>query len=266
MSWVVKKFILIFITIFSLISFLTQANAKNISILIIGQSISSNCNEYKYAAINNIYQINLQGNRIPAKDPFVWADCRGGSMWMPLGDMMIKNKMADEVTFMPIGVGGTSVNDYQPSGRAYPKLLQAISIIKTKKIKFDYIFWHQGSSDIGMNPIIYKQRFLSLVSQINKLGDLRSSKWIIARHSKCYDKIDKNIWKVQTELGGEDNYFRFFLGPDTNVLDNSYRFDTCHLNQKGQVKMAEMWFKSLKNSQKNEILFRKESLLSIFSR
>ena len=117
-----------------------------------------------------------------------------------------------------------------------------------------------------MNPIIYKQRFLSLVSQINKLGDLRSSKWIIARHSKCYDKIDKNIWKVQTELGGEDNYFRFFLGPDTNVLDNSYRFDTCHLNQKGQVKMAEMWFKSLKNSQKNEILFRKESLLSIFSR
>ena len=30
--------------------------------------------------------------------------------------------------------------------------------------------------------------------------------------------------------------------------------------------MAEMWFKSLKNSQKNEILFRKERLLSIFSR
>ena len=38
----------------------------------------------------------------------------------------------------------------------------------------------------------------------------------------------------------------FFLGPDPNALDDSYRFDTCHLHQKGQVKMAEMWLDSLK--------------------
>lgn len=246
MSWTVKKFILIFVTIFILISFAAQVNSKNLSILIIGQSISSNCNEYKYAAINNVYQIDLQGNRIPAKDPFVWADCQSGSMWIPLGDMMIKNKMADEVTFMPIGVAGTSVNDYLPNGRAYPKLIRAMSIIKNKKNKFDYIFWHQGSSDIGMNPRVYKQHFLSLTSQVKNLGNLHNSKWIIARHSKCSGRIDKNIWKAQTELGRKDKYFMFFLGPDTNALDDSYRFDTCHLNQKGQVKMAEMWLDSLK--------------------
>lgn len=266
MCWDVNK-LLKSLLIVVFISFLsTNLFAKNISILVIGQSISSNCNQYKYPDIQGIYQYDFEGNRIKASDPFIWADCNGGSMWMPLGKMIRNNNFADEVTFMPIGIGGTTVQDWLPNGRAYPKLQKAMSLIKNRQIKFDYIFWHQGSSDIGTPPEIYKQRFNALATHVIKLGDLRSSKWIIARHSQCYGKLDEKLWKAQTEIGRMDNHIRFFVGPNTNSLGNEYRFDTCHLNQQGQEKMAALWFDSLKNAKKNENAFRKETLLNIFSK
>ena len=99
-----------------------------------------------------------------------------------------------------------------------------------------------------------------------KLGDLRSSKWIIARHSKCFGQVDEKLWKAQTDIARMDDHIRFFIGPDTNSLGDEYRFDTCHLNQQGQEKMATLWLESLKNAKKNENAFRKETMLNIFSK
>lgn len=266
MYWDANKLLksLLIVVFLSFLS--TSLFAKNISILVIGQSISSNCNQYKYPAIQGIYQYDFEGNRVKAYDPFIWADCSSGSMWMPLGRIILNNKLADEVTFMPIGVGATTVNDWLPNGRAYPKLQKAMSVIKSKQIKFDYIFWHQGSSDIGTPSSIYQKCFNSFASQVIKLGDLRSSKWIIARHSKCFGQVDEKLWKAQTDIARMDDHIRFFIGPDTNSLGDEYRFDTCHLNQQGQEKMATLWLESLKNAKKNENAFRKETMLNIFSK
>ena len=96
MYWDANKLLksLLIVVFLSFLS--TSLFAKNISILVIGQSISSNCNQYKYPAIQGIYQYDFEGNRVKAYDPFIWADCSSGSMWMPLGRIILNNKFINK--------------------------------------------------------------------------------------------------------------------------------------------------------------------------
>lgn len=237
--------------------------AKDLSVLVIGQSISSNCNEYSFSAEANVLQYNLDGKIIQAQDPFVWADCRGGSIWIPLGKLLIADKMADRVIFMPIGVGGTKVSDWLEGGRAYPKLEKALSIIRENKLKFDFVLWYQGSSDIGSNPNDYKQNFYKLYRTVRSSVQ-SATPWLVAMHSRCFGGYDKGIENAQAEIGKGLPFF--FQGPNGNSLGDEYRFDQCHLTRDGQVKMAELWLSSIKTAITKKSGFENESLLYIFKK
>ena len=249
------------IIILALASGIKVSYAKDIFILVVGQSISSNCNEYKYKGTQGVYQLNLEGRSIPASDPFLWAACNQGSMWIPLGDKIISSGMAKSVTFMPIGVEGTSVKDWLPRGRAFEKLEKAINVANSNSIHFDYAFWHQGSSDIGSNPTAYARNLNKVLRHISL--NLKVDKWIIARHSQCGYTFDKNISKAQYEASM--NYLlRRFPGPDNNKLGNEFRFDRCHLNKAGQERMAELWFYSMVAANQTDLSIQQESLLNFF--
>jgi hypothetical protein len=244
-----------------LVPFTQSLFAKDLSILVIGQSISSNCNAYSFDREPGVYQYDLEGNITEAKDPFLWADCNGGSMWMPLGKKMVSAKMADRVIFMPIGVGGTKITDWLEGGRAHPKLLHAMSVIQSRKIKFDFILWHQGSSDIGTTPMKYKSDFRKLYKIVReKISN--ATPWIIAIHSRCGEGYDKKIEIAQQELA--NGLPIFYSGPNNNSLDNDYRFDRCHLNKDGQIRMAQLWFNSIQSANAKKAEFDNESLLRIF--
>lgn len=247
--------------IFLLILCSNSSYAKDIFILVVGQSIASNCNEHKYNEIQGVYQIDLEGKRIPASDPFLWADCSQGSMWMPLGDKIISSGLGKTVTIMPIGIGGTSVSDWLPQGRAFKKLEKAIIVANSRSIRFDYAFWHQGSSDVGRNPKAYASELSQVLRHISL--NLKIDKWIIARHSKCGASFDKMISKAQHQTS-INYYARRFPGPDNNALGDEFRFDRCHLNKAGQERMAELWFDSIIQANKVHTSIQKESLLHFF--
>lgn len=237
--------------------------AKDISILVIGQSISSNCNAYSFDREPGVYQYDLSGNITEARDPFLWADCNGGSMWMPLGKNIINAKMANRVIFMPIGVGGTKVTDWLAGGRAHAKLLNALSIIQDRKIKFDLVLWHQGSSDIGTSPTKYKSDFRELYKTIRTRVP-NPTPWIVAMHSRCYGNYDKKIEMAQKEIANALPIF--YPGPNNNNLGDDYRFDKCHLNKEGQIKMAHLWLESIKSANAKKSALDNESLLQFFRR
>ena len=235
--------------------------AKNLSILVIGQSISSNCNAYSFDREPGVYQYDLEGNITEARDPFLWADCHGGSMWMPLGKKIIDAKMADRVIFMPIGVNGSKITDWLEGGRVHSKLLRAMSVIQNREIKFDFVLWHQGSSDIGTKPTKYKSDFGKLY-KIIKEKTSRATPWIIAMHSRCSGSYDKKIETAQQEIA--NGLPMFYQGPNNNSLGDNYRFDRCHLNKDGQIKMAQLWFDSIQSANAKKAEFDNESLLRIF--
>jgi hypothetical protein len=218
-------------------------SAREIHIFIVGQSIASNCNQHVYGAVEKVYQIDLNGEIQQAKDPFAWADCDQGSMWMPLGRKLIESGLATKVVFMPVAIGATKVEDWQEGGRAFGRLSKALETANRKGISFDFGFWHQGSSDIGTNPSEYLDRLASVVTYVNR--NLQIKKWIIAQHSRCNGKYDPAIEAAQREFGNAAQYGRY-PGPNTNLLGDEYRFDTCHLNEKGQEEMAILWMESVK--------------------
>lgn len=222
-----------------------QPVARELRILVIGQSISSNCNQHVYGPIDNIFQIGKDGNVKPARDPFEWADCDKGSMWMPLGKRIIDSGMAQKVVFMPIGVGATSVRDWQADGRAFGKLNAALDLAAKEGIRFDAVLWHQGSADYGMARSEYTDRLLSVISYVN--GKVQAGRWLVGVHSRCSGRYDANIEAAQRFVG-EAPAEKRYLGANTNVLGNEFRFDECHLNQMGQEQMAGMWLEALRNA------------------
>jgi hypothetical protein len=215
-------------------------------ILVLGQSVSSNCNEKIYPASPNVFQVSLAGDIKTASDPFEWADCKAGSMWMPLGRMLIESGMASKVVFMPIGIGSTTVADWMQGGRSFSKLNNAIDVIKQRNLQFDYAFWHQGTSDFGQTGAeVYSSRLSSVISYVNRNVTIKN--WLIAVHSRCYGTYDRQIESGQLAVAAAlgDN---IFVGANNNSLDNSYRFDTCHLNAQGQEAMAKLWLESMKSA------------------
>lgn len=218
---------------------------KELHILAIGQSISSNCNQTVYGPVDNVFQVAKDGGLKPARDPFEWADCTQGSMWMPLGKRIIDNGLAQKVVFMPIGVGGTSVRDWQSGGKAFAKLNSALDLVKQQGLKFDAVLWHQGTADHGMPSGEYTDRLLSVISYVN--NRITTGRWLIGVHSRCWGNYDPQIEAAQRSVGSATSAGRF-PGANSNLLGNAYRFDECHLNQAGQEEMATMWLEAIRNA------------------
>jgi hypothetical protein len=214
-------------------------------ILVIGQSISSNCNEYAYGPVENVMQVGKDGSIKPAQDPFEWADCDKGSMWMPTGKKIIESKIADQVIFMPIGVGGSKVADWQDGGRAFDKLNQALELIRKKGITFDFAIWHQGSADYGTPRAEYVSRLLSVIDYVNRNAQIK--RWLIGIHSRCSGLYDPEVEAAQ-RIVGDASSARRYPGANTNLLGNEYRVDFCHLNHQGQEMVAPMWLEAIKNA------------------
>ncbi|MGX4640636.1 sialate O-acetylesterase [Massilia sp. SYSU DXS3249] len=218
----------------------------DLKILVLGQSISSNCNQRLYGPVDNVLQVGFDGSIKPARDPFEWADCAQGSMWMPLGKKLIDSGVALKVTFMPIGVAGSRTRDWQKGGSAFDKLNSALALIKRQGLSFDYAFWHQGSADIGLDKDEYLGQLSSVIEYVN--ANAKIDRWLIALHSRCAGRYDPNIEMVQRAFGNAPASRRY-PGPNTNLLGNEYRLpDACHLNERGQEEMASLWLDAVRNS------------------
>jgi hypothetical protein len=218
---------------------------SELRILVLGQSISSNCNDFVYGPSQNVFQIDRQGTVKAAQDPFEWADCSKGSMWMPLGTRVIESGVAAKVIFMPIGVAGSRVQDWQEGGSAFGKLNDAIALIKKNGIRFDMAFWHQGSANYGTARDEYTSRLLDVITYVNKNVEIRQ--WLIGVHSRCWGGYDTNVEAAQILVGNAASQGRF-PGANSNLLGNEYRVDECHLNKQGQEQMAAMWLEAIKNA------------------
>jgi len=223
----------------------TPITVDEVRILVIGQSILSNCNEFSYGPVANVFQIGRDGATKEARDPFEWADCAKGSMWMPLGQKIIEGAVAKKVVFMPIGVASTKVQDRQQGGSAFGKLNDAIALIKENGLAFDLGLWHQGSADFGMSKQEYQTRLLSVIDYVNK--NLTIKRWLIGIHSRCGATYDREVEAAQVAVGNAASAGRY-PGANTNLLGNEYRFDKCHLNKLGQEEMATMWVEAIKSA------------------
>lgn len=224
--------------------FLSNVSARELNVLVLGQSISANCNEFKNPGFPGVFQYSLDGFTLkPASDPLELADCKLGSIWIFLGELLIKNKIAEKVNFFVASVQATKIADWQLDGHAFSKVSPLLKSAADHKIEFDYGLWFQGSSDYHTSAGEYYSSFLNLTKNIRVLIPVK--RWLIARHSYCFGRMNPDVESAQSDLGHRF-YNRFFPGPSTNGLERLDRFDDCHLSHSGQLLMAKRWYESFR--------------------
>lgn len=79
-----------------------------------------------------------------ATDPMPGATGSGGSAWTRLGDLLVARNQVP-VAFACLGVGGTSLSQWQPPGGNYARITAAMTAFPAHG--FRAILWHQGESD-----------------------------------------------------------------------------------------------------------------------
>jgi hypothetical protein len=245
----------------SALLFVKGADARNMNILVLGEGASANCNVRLYGEEPNVFQIGRNGMKRPARDPLDWADCSGGSIWIPVGRQIVEARFADQVAFMSLGMEKSQVRDWVKGGRAFARLESALQVAKAKNIKFDYVFWYQGMSDGVLRQQDYGFGLVKVIRGL--IPVVPGARWLIAQSAGCGNAINKDIFAAQRKVSANPLFNRF-PGPDVSLLHNSSLSDQCTLREDGQEIMAKQWFRSLVKAEEISRKYEKESLLHYF--
>lgn len=224
---------------------------KTMVVLVFGQSNGSNHGNVRGIAGKNVYSF-YNGKCYPAEDPLPGADGLGGSIWTRLGDKIIKAGLYERVIFASIGIGGSKIKQWSPSGNLHSRILNTIDDLHNQNLKITHLFWTQGESDSlvidsEVTPKnIYKKHFYDLLNSIRQRGVEAPIYVNIA--TRCYESPGyREIQEAQQELVNPKLGIR--AGINTDILGLKYRYDGCHFSEKGLKKAAEMWQEVLKKEQ-----------------
>lgn len=207
--------------------------------LVFGQSNAANFGETRHAAGRNVYVLN-RGRLLPARDPLRGADGQGGSVWSRLGDKLIAEGLFDTVIFVPAAVGGSEIARWTPDGDLFPLVARAIEDAQRRRLKFTHLLWHQGESDAVLftHPLEYQKRFLEMLAAIRARGV--DAPVYVAVATRCGQyPINPDIQWAQREL--VNPAAGILPGPDTDALDETFRYDGCHFSTDGLEAHALMW-------------------------
>lgn len=212
--------------------------------LAFGQSNSANYGETRYDSTENVYNFS-RGKVYLAADPLVGAEGINGSVWTRLGDKLIKNNLFQNVIFVPIGVGGSTISQWSPGGVLYKRLINNIRHAKKSGLKFTHLLWHQGETD--NNPLQtskekYQYHFKRMLESIRKEGVDAPIYISIASISNHSYNINNDISKAQRELINNRDRLP---GPNTDTLGLNYRYDGIHFSSQGLDKYANLWLNAL---------------------
>jgi hypothetical protein len=216
--------------------------------LIFGQSNSTNQGKGKFSPDGGVYNFNFfDGQCYLAKDPLLGTSGKGGSFASRLGDRLVKAKIFDTVVLVPIGVGGTYMEDWTLGGIHFRRIPVAIQRLANAGLPVTHLIWHQGEGNTGSmsNPEAYKNNFLAMLNAIRSYRV--SAPIFVPLVSVCGGAPDEITRRGQRALVNPAH--GIYPGPDTDSLRLNYRYDNCHLNSAGLEAHAEMWFRTIKHTQ-----------------
>lgn len=209
--------------------------------LVFGQSNAANFGETRHAARRNVYVLH-RGWLYPARDPLRGANGEGGSVWTRLGDKLIAEGLFDTVIFVPAAIGGAEIARWTPDGDLFPLVARAIDDVQRRRLKFTHLLWHQGESDAVLftHPRDYQQRFLEMLAAIRARGV--DAPVYVAVATRCGQyPVNPDIQWAQRDL--VNPAAGILPGPDTDLLDDTFRHDGCHFSSDGLDAHAEMWLR-----------------------
>lgn len=217
---------------------------KLVVILAVGQSIAANFGSTPYTPGPGVYSF-YNGRCFPGHDPLPGAEGDGGSIWSRLGDLMIQRGLAKRVLLVAVGAGGSSVSEWVPDARLYPRLLDATSSLKAIGLKPDVIIWFQGSRDKSMDPARYLSYLREFIYSLPFLGIQlgQPTRLMVATHTRCQSVAVPGLQAAQRSVVDPGAFI--FAGPTMDVLEDDVKYDGCHYNERGLSLAAKMWLSAM---------------------
>lgn len=241
--------------------------------VVAGQSYATNTNDERLNVTDAAQRVSAfdlaTGTWRLANDPQPTPDgSDGGSIWPPIGDMLVA-ELKVPVGFANVAVGGTSSQQWLPDGTLFPRLAE----VGPKIGRCRAILWQQGESDV-----ISKTPAATYVDNIRTIQAATAEAWVARSqtghnngtgrndgtgHSEAYSVpwlLAKSTHHptVYNDPEGE-NRIRgaidtlttlpgFKPGPDTDTLQGENRGDIKsrrHFSAIGQKRAAELWKNSI---------------------
>lgn len=216
-------------------------------IVVLGQSNAANRGQGRYTAHGPVYNFNIfDAKCYRAKDPMLGATGNEGSPWGRLGDKLISQGIFQNVLFVPIAVGGTSVTDWAPGGPIHQRLIYTLQRLSAASLMPTHILWHQGESDAAGNSTLayYKLKFMEIVKAIRDTKINAPIYLAVATHCGTTPELFYHgVRQAQKELVDLPN--GILPGPDTDTIGTEDRIDDCHMSSSGLQKHAELWFNAI---------------------
>jgi lysophospholipase L1-like esterase len=212
----------------------------------VGQSLITNNVAGSYACGTKVHNLCLDnGGVYQAVQPLLGCSISGGEVRpsnyaMHLADKLIAAGHYDRVIIAPIGIGGTTVAQWEQGGVCNHRIGVLANRLAAQGYVPDMILWHQGESDHGITPSTYTRRLRSVIDTFRANG--LSAPFLVAQASWNLGVTDANVRAGQA---GAVKGAGIFSGPNFDTLDNTYRDDTTHFNQLGAEAASSMWLSSI---------------------
>lgn len=225
----------------------TQQDDRCRVILTFGQSNTANSGEFRHQAFPNVFCFNFFDQKLyPANDPLPGASNQGGSVWPPLGELLIRSGWCDTVIFVPVGFGGSFVKDWQPGGRYFRRLHLAVRRFRSVcPLPIDLLLWQQGEAEANHTHdsfFRYLWEFTIMLAGIRALGVTAP---LICAVSTLCEGNSPGTGNRDTIRNAQRWIPRLlpkvFPGPDFDTIGLKNRFDRCHFSKTGQSLAAQLW-------------------------
>ena len=213
---------------------------KSINVAYVGQSNHGNIIEREQnldLSNDNVFTYDWRlGVCSKYKEPLAGADGRAGGFGHISSDTIYflkKNyNFSENIVFLGFSKGGTRAQDWA-SGTFANKFDFFLKKLKKDDIKIDYVFWHQGESEIKDANSIYYQNYINDIQLIFQkfLKTSKKTKIGMALVSVCNSERSKSLINSQRSIIQSND--RVFLTLNTDNLGSSYRYDGCHFNSLG---------------------------------
>lgn len=219
-------------------------------LLVMGQSNAANAGETKYEAhCKNTFNYFAE-TLYPLTDPLKGANGEAGSVWSRLGDKIVEHNFARTVIIVPCAFGGTRIEQWIPGGDLNHLIGETVQHLNNSGLKVTHVLWHQGESNhvlvsgglpAEQNAANYTVNFHLLVNYLRNMGI--EAPIYPAMATRCAGAPDFVLQEAQRNLA--DDSLKIFNGPNTDSLDNAYRYDNCHFSKTGLNVHAQLWLEAI---------------------
>jgi hypothetical protein len=236
---------------------ITGERSRTAVIVTLGQSNAANHGVGNYVASGQVDNFNLYDGRCyHAADPLLGASGSDANFATRLGDILIRRGRFDRVILAPIAQGGTKVEQWADGGLFNRRIIALARRLYDAHLTPDFILWHQGEANLDATDLggrLYRKNLLEVVRTFREFGI--DAPFYVALATTC-GAPSPNAANVRAgQRGAVDAKISTFLGPDTDTLGLELRDpqSTCHFNEVGLARHAEMWAEVISTPEANGI-------------